>query len=236
MATHSSVLAWRIPGTGGPGGLPSMGSHRVGHDWRDLAAAAARTSLVVHWLSLQASTAVGTGLIPDQGNGNPFQYLAWKIPWTEEPGRLRSMGSQRVGHDWATSLLFRELRSHTLRAYMLIRFSHVQLFATTWTGAHQALLSMRFSRQEYWSRLSCPPPGDLPVLGIVPTSPACPALQADSLPIELPGKPHMLCLRARKKKKGLKKQSIQAILIYYLSFFPIYWLLLLSNMVVVVVV
>ena len=39
MATHSSVLAWRIPGTGEPGGLPSMGSHRVGHDWSDLAAA-----------------------------------------------------------------------------------------------------------------------------------------------------------------------------------------------------
>ena len=40
MATHSSVLAWRIPGTGEPGGLPSMGLHRVGHDWSDLAAAA----------------------------------------------------------------------------------------------------------------------------------------------------------------------------------------------------
>ena len=40
MATHSSVLAWRIPGVE-PGGLPSMGSHRVRHDWIDLAAAAA---------------------------------------------------------------------------------------------------------------------------------------------------------------------------------------------------
>ena len=40
MATHSSVLAWRIPGRGKPGGLPSMGLHRVGHDWSDLAAAA----------------------------------------------------------------------------------------------------------------------------------------------------------------------------------------------------
>ena len=40
MATHSSVLAWRIPGTGEPGGLPSMASHRVGQDWSDLAAAA----------------------------------------------------------------------------------------------------------------------------------------------------------------------------------------------------
>ena len=41
MATHSSVLAWRIPGMGEPGGLPSMGSHRVGHDWSDVAVAAA---------------------------------------------------------------------------------------------------------------------------------------------------------------------------------------------------
>ena len=41
MATHSGVLAWRIPGTGEPGGLPSMGSHRVGHDRSDLAVAAA---------------------------------------------------------------------------------------------------------------------------------------------------------------------------------------------------
>ena len=42
MASHSSVLAWRIPGTGEPSGLPSMGSHRAGHDWSDLAAAAGR--------------------------------------------------------------------------------------------------------------------------------------------------------------------------------------------------
>ena len=40
MATHSSILAWRIPGMGEPGGLPSLGSHRFGHDWSDLAAAA----------------------------------------------------------------------------------------------------------------------------------------------------------------------------------------------------
>ena len=45
MATHSSVLAWRIPGTAEPGGLPSVGLHRVGHDWSDLAAAAAAAVL-----------------------------------------------------------------------------------------------------------------------------------------------------------------------------------------------
>ena len=49
MATHSSVLAWRIPGTEEPGGLPSMGSHRVGHDRSDIAAAVG-----VHNISLNS--------------------------------------------------------------------------------------------------------------------------------------------------------------------------------------
>ena len=49
MATHSSVLAWKIPGMGEPGGLPSMGSHRVGHDWSDLAAA---TAAVIQWIRI----------------------------------------------------------------------------------------------------------------------------------------------------------------------------------------
>ena len=47
MATHSSVLAWRIPGMGEPGGQPSMGSHRAGHDWSDLAVAASHISISV---------------------------------------------------------------------------------------------------------------------------------------------------------------------------------------------
>ena len=81
MATHSSVLAWRIPRMGEPGRLPSMGSHRVGHDWSNLAHFTLEKAMAPH-----SST------------------LAWKIPWTEEPGRLQSMGSLRVRHDWATSL------------------------------------------------------------------------------------------------------------------------------------
>ena len=55
MATHSSVLAWRIPGTGEPGGLPSMGSCGVGHDWSYLAAAAVAATapyIVCLWVSL----------------------------------------------------------------------------------------------------------------------------------------------------------------------------------------
>ena len=66
---------------------------------------------------------------------------------------------------------------------MLSPFSHVQLFATPQTVAHQAPLSMGLSRQESWSGLPCPPPGDLPDPGIEPLSPASPALQADSSPL-----------------------------------------------------
>ena len=59
--------------------------------------------------------------------------------------------------------------------------SRVRLFVTLWTIAHQASLSMGFSRQEYWSGSPCPPPRDFPNPGIESTSPVVPALQADSL-------------------------------------------------------
>ena len=64
--------------------------------------------------------------------------------------------------------------------------SRARLSATPWTAAHQAPLSMRFSRQGYWSGLPFPSPGDRPNPGIKPASPA---LQADSLLTELQGKP-----------------------------------------------
>ena len=67
--------------------------------------------------------------------------------------------------------------------------SRVQLFVTLWIVAHQAPLSMGFSRQEYWSGLPFPSPGDLPDPGIEPGSPT---LQADPLTFELPGKPQSI--------------------------------------------
>ena len=67
--------------------------------------------------------------------------------------------------------------------------SRVQLFATLWTVAHQAPPSMGFSRQEYWSRLPFPSPGDLPDPG---TEPRSPTLQADALTSEQPGKPQTI--------------------------------------------
>ena len=61
-------------------------------------------------------------------------------------------------------------------ACSLSHFGHIQLFATLWTVAHQAPLSMGFSRQEYWSELPCPPPGDFPDSQTELTSLVSPAL------------------------------------------------------------
>ena len=77
MATHSSILAWRIPGIGEPDGLLSMGLHRVRHDRSDLAC--------MHVLEKEIAT--------------HSSILAWRIPGMGEPGGLPSRGSHRVGHD-----------------------------------------------------------------------------------------------------------------------------------------
>ena len=86
MATHSSVLAWRIPGTGEPGGLPSTGSHRVGHDWSDLAAAAfsltsfpgSSVGKESAWNAGEASSIPGSGRSRGEGTGYPIQY-SWAL-------------------------------------------------------------------------------------------------------------------------------------------------------------
>ena len=75
---------------------------------------------------------------------------------------------------------------------LLSRFSCVQLFVTPWTVAHQAPLSMGFSRQEYQSGLPFPSPEDLPNPGIKPASLEAPALQTDSFPLSHQGSPWLM--------------------------------------------
>ena len=84
--------------------------------------------------------------------------------------------------------------------------SRVRLFVTLWTVAYQTPQSMEFSRQEYWSGLPSPSPGDLPNPGIEPGSPA---LQPDTLPSEPPGKPKTAYKEQRHHfaKKSLHVQS-----------------------------
>ena len=84
MAPHSRTLAWKIPWMEGPGGLQSMGSQRVGHDW-----VTSLSLFTFHALEKEMAT--------------HSSALAWRIPGTGEPGGLPSMESHRVGHDWSVS-------------------------------------------------------------------------------------------------------------------------------------
>ena len=117
--------------------------------------------------------------------------LAQRIPWTEEPGRLQSICSQELDMTEATACTRECMYTHThtyvcmdlfiyfvVFSHRVVYFvvfqsqSHVQLFETSLTIACQALLSMRFPRQEYQSGLPSPSLGDLTNLGIKPESPA----------------------------------------------------------------
>ena len=135
MAPHSSTLAWKIPWAEEPGGLQSMGSLRVGHDWT--------TSLslfsFLHWRRKLATHS---------------SVLAWRIPGTGEPGGLPSMGSHRVGHDWSDLAV--AVVKDKVSMLLLSHFSRVQLSVTPETAAHQAPPSLGFSRQERWSGLPFP--------------------------------------------------------------------------------
>ena len=120
MATHSSVLAWRIPWTEKLGRLQSMGSHRVGHDWSNLAAAAARIIIPLR-ITIPSQgfpggsvvknppVSVGdTGSIPKSGrtfgrvNGNPFQYSCQDNPMYRGACWATVRGVTRVRHDLVT--------------------------------------------------------------------------------------------------------------------------------------
>ena len=182
MVTHSSVLAWRIPGMGEPGELPSMGLHRVGHDWSDLA--------VGRWRALGLFL-LGALVFPS--GGLVFQlvcrfhrYWAYSSKSTVRP-KTESCFQDRacsvsffLGNtnlDWTVlfrwrnrfrrfcpwlrafltsiQVLFALLGEHLLFTRQVVSDS----FAALWTIAHQAPLSTGLPRKEYWSRLPFPSPG-----------------------------------------------------------------------------
>ena len=97
--------------------------------------------------------------------------------------------------------------------------SYVQS-VTPWTVSRQAPLSMRFSRQEDWSGLPFPPPGDLPDPGIEPTSPVSPALASGFFTTEPPGKPegsHIFSLNSKKTNKQKKKNNYSLLKLILIS-------------------
>ena len=106
MATHSSVLAWRIPGMAGPGGLPLMGSHRVGYNWSDLAAAAAACPLV------SDTTQPSYPLSPLLQSKNESVFFQIKIVFHE---RERSISNSNNSVQFSHSVVSNSLRPHGLQ-------------------------------------------------------------------------------------------------------------------------
>ena len=123
MATHSNVLAWWIPGTEEPGGLPSMGSHRVRQDWSDAAAAA------IHWKDWCWSW-----------NSNTLatwceELTHWKRPWCWERLRAGGEGDNRGWDGWMASLN---------------QWTWVWVNSWRWTGRPGVLQSMGLQSQPDW--------------------------------------------------------------------------------------
>ena len=109
---------------------------------------------------------------------------------TPGEGNFFSSGPVVVALSFSGTLEFcgKKINAQVIAAAVYL-LSHVQLFVTLWTVAHQAPLSMGFSRQGCWSRLPFPSPGDLPDPGIETTFPVSPALSSRFFMTEPPGKP-----------------------------------------------
>ena len=122
MATHSSVLAWRIPGMGKPDGLPSMGSHRVEHDWSDLAAPVVKNLPAEAGDPGDAGLILGLGRSPGGGNGNLLQYSC-----LENPMDRRAWGAT-VHRVTKSQTWLKQLGMH---ACMLVK-SRSQHWSPTW--------------------------------------------------------------------------------------------------------
>ena len=189
MATHSSTLAWKIPWMEEPVRLQTMRLLRVGHDWA--------TSL----------SCIG------EGNGNPLQCSCLENPrdggawWAAVYGVAQSQTRlewlSRSSSHFLLQGIFptQELNLRLLHwqagslplappaAGAAQSLQSCQTFVTLWTVTRQALLSMGFSRQEYWRGLPYPPPGHLPHPGIEPVFLILLHWQMDSLPLALPEKP-----------------------------------------------
>ena len=111
------------------------------------------------------------------------------------------------GQDTSTNYLQKKTSKWPINIYcVLSHFNSVQHFATLWTGAVWAPLSMGFSRQEYWSGLLCPPPGDLPDPGIEPASLCLLHWQEGSLLLTQPRKPRYLLGKGRLKLWNITTQ------------------------------
>ena len=152
MATHSSVLAWRIPGTGEPGGLLSMGSHWVGHNWCDLAAAAAANAGDVGLIP-------GSGRSPGGRNGNALQYSclenhmdrgAWRVTVHEAAKSQTQLGN------WAHTHILGN-NSHALYSQSSSKvLTGTKLKVLRWGDLHGQSWDMAWRKKRGWEKQARP--------------------------------------------------------------------------------
>ena len=155
MAPHSSVLAWKTPGTGEPSGLPSMGSHRVGHDWSDLAAAAA---------TLQH---IGSPTQKPLATHSPFSLLLISFTWTS-PAAYNMTSQMLFSHSVNETFFFLQFPSksdsYALHKifYLPIHYSILSLCFSNRSSANSLLSNMETGSQEpkemtvwNWHRQEC---------------------------------------------------------------------------------
>ena len=134
----------------------------------------------------------------EKGLATHSGILAWEIPWTEEPGRPQL---QRVGHNLATK---QQQQICWMMKVKVKSLSRVPLFATPWTVAYQSPLSMGFFRQEYWSGLPFPSPGDLSSPGI---EPGFPSIGGSALTSEPMKQLEITAIKIHHKNWGLSKEN-----------------------------
>ena len=155
MAAHSSILAWRIPWTEEPGGLQSQSQIQL--KWLNTAST---TDTVLGNIFSKVNLIKAVSSKQSKKNEIRISYLK-----SEFTSKKENFNSFLTGTELVCAL----------------KLVCVWLFATPWTIAHQAPLSMEFSSREYWSGLPFPPPGNLSDPG---TELSSSSLQADSLPAE----------------------------------------------------
>ena len=131
----------------------------------------------------QVNLATSTNTFLEKEMATHSSILAWKTPWTKDPGRLQSMGSQRVGHNWAISLSLYTLCIHGRDpGHWVVKVA--QSCPTLYDPMDYTVHGILQAKILKW--VVVPSPGDLPNPGIKPRSPT---LQEGSLPAEPPGKP-----------------------------------------------
>ena len=165
MATHSSVLAWRIPGTGEPGGLPSMGSHRVGHDWSDLASCSLSSVLLcvinnvilIFLLNNEDKYGLRSGIYKSQEialkRKSPGSYCAFLQPhtlnslWCGPHNVLTGTGSHTVPSPCNSSFhCFLLHLQHSLTVNLVLLSSVIQMNETGCKNLNPVKEAKRFSR------------------------------------------------------------------------------------------